>query len=725
MSESDVPEMSVGLESSSTLLDPTASDSVFAISKAIFALSESLLSASVEAIPAAVLDGLERLRLRMNADRVWIAEYDGDGSPRPKYESMGSGLESLSSVADSIHADDFRTLRENLRAGRPQYFGPGEEINADTDAGRELARDTNADALALIPLVHEDELRALFGVQIVDAQDSLAPEVCTLLEGAAGVFLQAIVLREVKSALDESQRRYRHLVDTIGQVIFEVDEDGRWTFLSKFWSDISGSAPEEKLGQPMLDSFDDYDGTVLEDCLQGDFTAESIAECDVRLVERVDDPQWVRLTMRPIWGAGGEFEGLRGSLRDASQSRQSVADLQQVDRLVNFGTLAAGIGHELNNPLAFVLGNMDFTAGTLKSLQRELEAASRRHPDDRGLSSCLELVDELGDATRDMKEGAGRLRDIVADLRVFTRVDADGENCAIDLREPLESAISIGFSEIRHRATLIREFSGRLPAVNVHRGRISQVFLNLLVNAAQAFGDNTDQDNRIWVRLRNVDGYVIAEVEDNGPGITDEQKSRIFEAFYTTKPATEGTGLGLSICESLVEEEGGEIEVESQPGEGALFRVRLPAVEGEEPQTRDLSPSPAAGLPRLRVLVVDDEPAVSRTIQRMLGPKHELTTVSDARIAVEALRSGEAFDVILCDIIMPRMNGEEFLGVLSEDFEDLVERIIFMTGGASMDIVTRMRESSPQPILDKPFTRRELRDACFALIRERARADLE
>jgi CheY-like chemotaxis protein len=125
------------------------------------------------------------------------------------------------------------------------------------------------------------------------------------------------------------------------------------------------------------------------------------------------------------------------------------------------------------------------------------------------------------------------------------------------------------------------------------------------------------------------------------------------------------------------------------------------------------------------VLVIDDEPAVSRTIQRMLGPKHELTTVSDARIAVEALRSGESFEVILCDVIMPRMNGEEFLNVLSREFEEYVDRIIFMTGGASMDIVSRMRANSPQPILDKPFTRRELRDACFALIREMARKGMD
>ena len=122
----------------------------------------------------------------------------------------------------------------------------------------------------------------------------------------------------------------------------------------------------------------------------------------------------------------------------------------------------------------------------------------------------------------------------------------------------------------------------------------------------------------------------------------------------------------------------------------------------------------------MRVLVIDDEPAVSRTIQRMLGRKHQLTTVSDARIALEALRAGEEYDVILCDIIMPRMNGEEFLNLVQEEFDGLDEHVIFMTGGASMSIVSRMRENASQPILDKPFTRRELRDACAALIRRLA-----
>jgi PAS domain S-box-containing protein len=698
-------------------LDPAANDSVFAISKSIFELSEALMSATSDEVPELMHEGLERLRKSMAVDRVWIARVGQGGASRTTFEAYADGLESNAELESSLDADDFETLRARLEQNKPQYFSPGESMPADTEQARAAARQRAGDDLNLIPLVHDGELKAVLGVQRVDADASLAREVRILLEGAAGVFLQAIVLDEVQSELAASQRKYQQLVDTIGEVFFEVDADGNWSFLSKYWEQMTGTDPASSVGEPMLDSFDDYEDTDLEAVIHGDIEAPERLEFEVRLVEDHQEPRWVRLVVKSVYADDRTFEGVRGAIRDVSRSRESVADLQQVDRLVNFGTLAAGIGHELNNPLAFVLGNLDFAAGTLSTIERKLEASARNHPDDADLEDTLSLVDEVSEATRDMKDGARRLREIVSDLRVFTRVDANEDNEPIDLREPVESAVSIGFSEIRHRATLIREFAGQIPAVEVNRGRISQVFLNLLVNAAQAFSENSGDDNRIWLRLYHDKDWVIAEVEDNGPGMSEEVRSRIFEAFYTTKDPADGTGLGLSICKSLVESADGHIEVESEPGEGALFRVRLPAAHDQTPQTADLSASPSGGLPRLRVLVVDDEPAVSRTIQRMLGSKHELATVSDARIALEALRAGNEYDVILCDIVMPRMSGEEFFEVVTDEFDELVERIIFMTGGASMDIVSRMREKSRQPILEKPFTRRELRDACAALIR--------
>jgi PAS domain S-box-containing protein len=717
MNETSSSDESLGLESSSTLLDPAANDSVFAISKSIFELSEALMSATSDEVPELMREGLERLRRRMMVDRVWVARVVQGGASRTTYEAYADGLESNVELESSLDADDLETLRSRLERNEPQYLAPGEAIPADTERARPVAQQRVDDDLNLIPLVHDGELKAVLGVQRRDADAALAPEIRTLLEGAAGVFLQAIVLDEVQSELAASQRKYQQLVDTIGEVFFEVDADGNWSFLSKYWGEMAGVDPASSIGEPMLDSFDDYEQTDLEALLRGEVEDDDSRELEVRLVEDHAEPRWVRLVVKPAYGDDGRFGGVRGAIRDVSRSRESVADLQQVDRLVNFGTLAAGIGHELNNPLAFVLGNLDFAAGTLSTVKRKLEASARNHPDDADLDDTLSLVDEISEATRDMKDGARRLREIVSDLRMFTRVDANGDSDPIDLREPVESAVSIGFSEIRHRATLIREFAGQIPAVEVNRGRISQVFLNLLVNAAQAFSENSGDDNRIWLRLYDEDDWVIAEVEDNGPGMSEQVRSRIFEAFYTTKDASEGTGLGLSICKSLVESAGGRIEVESEPGEGSLFRIRLPVARGDAPEGPDSSASPSGGLPRLRVLVVDDEPAVSRTIQRMLGSKHELATVSDARIALEALRAGNEYDVILCDIVMPRMSGEEFFEVVTDEFDELVERIIFMTGGASMDIVSRMREKSRQPILEKPFTRRELRDACAALIR--------
>ena len=244
------------------------------------------------------------------------------------------------------------------------------------------------------------------------------------------------------------------------------------------------------------------------------------------------------------------------------------------DRLASVGTLAAGIAHEINNPLACVVANLELMA-------EELRALAIGHPASRW--------QDLEQMTREARDGAERVKHIVLGLRAFSRVDTDNR-VVLDVRKVLDLAIELTGSELRHRARLVKDYQ-ELPPIEADEGRLGQVFVNLLVNATQALPEGQADRHEIRVATTTApDGRALIEIQDSGPGIPGELLSRIFDPFFTTKPIGVGTGLGLSICHSLVTALAGEITVASTPGAGATFRVYLPAAR--PPQTVTRNPSP-------------------------------------------------------------------------------------------------------------------------------------
>ncbi len=383
--------------------------------------------------------------------------------------------------------------------------------------------------------------------------------------------------------------------------------------------------------------------------------------------------------------------------RDITERKQMEARLLLADRMASLGTLAAGVAHEINNPLAYVIANLSFVNAEL--------AALKKAP--RGLEEVVEAV-------REAQEGVGRINAIVRDLKTFSREDQGAEKgssqCGVDLVVALELAAKMAKNEIRHRAQLIQELRP-VPKVRGTESRLGQVFLNLLINAAQAIPEGSASHHRISISSRHApgDGWVTVEISDTGVGISKEDSRRIFDPFFTTKPVGVGTGLGLSICHSLVTGLGGEIEVESEPGHGATFRVRLPVSDEATDDVRgEMGPQPSApnnvrSLHRARILVVDDEPLVGNSIRRALGREHEVLAVSTGADALRLFRSGKRFDLILCDVMMPEMTGMDLSAMLTELAPDQAERMVFMTGGAFTDRAKRFLERTPRRTLLKPL----------------------
>jgi signal transduction histidine kinase/ActR/RegA family two-component response regulator len=410
---------------------------------------------------------------------------------------------------------------------------------------------------------------------------------------------------------------------------------------------------------------------------------------------------WLRGRGRLERDGAGRPLRLIGTITDVTERRLLGDRLAAAERLAAAGTLAAGVAHEINNPLAWVIANLTYVEEGLARLQDEREAAPPA-----GLQ-------ELRAALADAAGGAVRIREVVERLRQFIRPGRASPSVPVDLRAEVEAAVAMARNAIVHKARLEVELPASLPPVRGGGHQLHQVFLNLLVNAAQAVPDGASAAHRIRVAASAGDREVAVSVEDTGPGIAPEVLPHIFDPFYTTKPAGQGTGLGLSISQSIVHAAGGRIEVESARGQGATFRVVLPIAEGPAaaPTPPPAAPIPGPGEPRPRVLVVDDEADLGRALERMLGRDHEVASVASGAEALARLTAAPPVDVVVCDLMMPGADGIEVHARAVDADPRMAGRFVFLTGGAFTARARAFADVCPGPMLAKPVDPAALRKA--------------
>lgn len=370
-------------------------------------------------------------------------------------------------------------------------------------------------------------------------------------------------------------------------------------------------------------------------------------------------------------------------LREAATRRENIAIQERLllsDRLVQIGTLAASVAHEINNPLTYVIGNLVYALRALRV----------------AVTDSTAVVEALEQALH----GAERIRDTTSDLRVFSRRD-DRTPQAVDLRRVLDSSIGIAWTQIRHRARLVKDFQS-VPLISGSENRLGQVFLNLLINAAQAIPEGDTSEQEICVSLRASPSHVEVTVSDTGTGIPPQVQARLFEPFFTTKPQDIGTGLGLSISRKIVQDYAGEISVRANPPRGTTVCVRLPIKPLDTRNAAALAERPT-GARRGRVLMIDDEPELVKSLTRVLELEHAVIGLTDARAALSLLADDRDFDVIICDLMMPGLSGQDFYAQLQELAPGLAARVAFITGGAFTPSGQQFLATVTNPRLDKPF----------------------
>jgi PAS domain S-box-containing protein len=380
------------------------------------------------------------------------------------------------------------------------------------------------------------------------------------------------------------------------------------------------------------------------------------------------------------------------AIRDVSEQKKLEAQFRLSEQMVSMGSVAAGVAHEINNPLTYVLGNLQILARHLGGLEGELDAARIE-----GMRKC---IDEALDGTE-------RVRAIVRDLRSFTR-PSDQEQTSVDLRQVLETSVRLVGNEVRHKARLVRDYQ-EIPLVNANELRLAQVFVNLLVNAAQALEEGAAARNEIRLHTRtDARGWAVVEIHDTGRGIPAELRQRVFEPFFTTKPGR-GTGLGLSISRTIVDALGGEIGADSAGARGTVFRVALPPTQALEPAVRPAeTPVP---LVARSVLIIDDEPRVGRTLKRLLDRDYQVDAVTTIAEGLRLIREGRRFDVLICDLMMPEGTGMDLHAQLVEMKSPLAKRMLFVTGGAFTPAAEEFLQRPGIRSLEKPVSFDQLRQA--------------
>ena len=373
-------------------------------------------------------------------------------------------------------------------------------------------------------------------------------------------------------------------------------------------------------------------------------------------------------------------------VRDMTEHNRSRERSTVTERLASLGTMAAGVAHELNSPLTFVMLGLEWIARMLGTVEPGVAIPKVAHH-------------AIAERLREVLDGAQRIRRIVRDLKGFTRPE-ETKLSLVDVPSAIDGALSLAAAELRYRATVDKRY-GELPPVLGNHARVGQVVLNLLVNAAHALAEDRAAENVVTIAAFHRDAQVLIEISDNGTGIPQHHLSRLFEPFFTTKPVGQGTGLGLWVCHEIVKELGGEITVESELGKGSTFRVALPVGEPRSTHPPDLRES-TAPLPRARILIVDDEPNLARTLARLLDG-HTVEVAGGGDLALELFARDSEFDLVLCDLMMPGRTGMDVHAEVTKTWPFLADRFVFMTGGAFTHRAKTFLAEVGLPYLEKPF----------------------
>ena len=541
------------------------------------------------------------------------------------------------------------------------------EQNASTVAGTGSTIENPDGTVIVEPIVTGTDVHGL--VALGSLQRPFTPseaEILRVMVTAAGAHLAGLKAPEVHD--------WSGTTNALSVALCTVSPSGHVLHANRAFATLVGEPEEALPGTLLLPLLTSAWQEALSPMLRADYRG------GIRLIEHTAGPLGVRayrLDPSPTSDVVLLFD-------DHTEQRHLQQQLIQSEKMSAIGQLIAGVAHDLNNPLASVVGFADYLVET------------------------NQLPEQYREPLRVIQQEAERAAGIVKNLLTFARKH-EGRRRPTALPRLLEVTTDLLRNELAsNKVELLVELDANLPELYIEPNQIQQVIVNLVTNAAQAIMD-TGRPGRILVRAQPLAASVAIDVCDSGPGIPEDDRAHIFEPFYTTKAEGFGTGLGLSISAGLVMEHGGHIMLMGSGAQGSVFRVELPSTSVTDLETPKAEHAPTVR--GMRILIVDDEPHILHYMQATLEAwGHSVSVARDGNSALEMV-ADETFDVIITDLRMPEVNGREFYEALHQRHPELAQRVVFSTGDTVRGETLDFLEQQARPCLHKPFSLTELRAA--------------
>jgi PAS domain S-box-containing protein len=491
--------------------------------------------------------------------------------------------------------------------------------------------------------------------------------------------------------------RHRLLLAHAAEVIVLLDRQGVLIYRSTTPRSPLGY-PDGLLGQNALEVVHPADAERVKHTLAAIATVPRGSATDLFRARHVDGSwRWLVATATNLLDEPS-IRAIVLSYRDVTDQKRAEHEAEAAKKLASLGTLAAGVGHEINNPLTSLLFTLDTAA-------RLADGCTQGDP-----VTCART---LRHTVAEARDAAERIAAIVRELRSLVS-NEPAPMTAVCVQRPLERALRSTHELLAGHVEVSRAYES-VPAVHGSEARLEQLFINLLTNAAHALPKGR-AGNSLSVRIHAISGgRVQVDVQDNGCGIADEHLPRVFDPFFSTRRFSGGTGLGLHIAQKIAHSMSGTLSVTSRLAEGSTFSLVLQAASesasalGEAPTQRGV------------VLIVDDEPLVRAGLAAVIAVDHEVVSVEGGQSALELLAAGQRFDVILCDVSMPGMSGIELHAELSRLSPEHAERMVFITGAVLDPELQAFLAHVPNTLLAKPPEPAALRGAITAQIRRSRR----
>jgi PAS domain S-box-containing protein len=533
--------------------------------------------------------------------------------------------------------------------------------------------------------------------------------------------LAALALMDFRreEALQHSESKFRDVFHNVtdGILLFDINTN-KPTMVNQAFCKMLGYSESELMRLQLTDMYVETDQAKFADMFYKPITGEQAFALDIALRRKDQTTCYVDINTTAI-----EIEGhklLMGCFRDITEKKKIQAELTRAEKLASIGLLASGVAHEINNPLTYILFNMESLGEDLPQLTNVIQRCQHRannipleHNPFAGLTSTeLKLfhqpfLEDISERIDEAIQGIHRIKTIVQELSAFSRLDTPNI-ASVDVFVAIECAINMAHNEIKYRANLIKDY-GPVPPVKASPDQLIQVFLNILMHIINSLDESNAASNKIRIHIQQEQNYVNVKFEDTGRGLTPEEIEYIFEPFSNTKNIGVGSGLSLSLCKNTLLSFGGDIEVHSEIGRGTCFSIKLPiATENELKEEPQQCPNDCKCSHRRRILLIDDESGVRTTIKKYLHKDHEVITAESGAKAQAIIEEDHNFDLLLCDLMMPQMSGMDLHQWLTKKYPELAKRTIFISGGVFTPKAKQYLNNINNPLLEKPFDMKDL-----------------